>query len=128
CSFAIDEIYYISLSDANDEYMMIYGVCGKFPTDNSNFALEILNANLWFAENGGPYLCYEAGAQSLLLALRFPLDDATPEKLENEIEVVVKSMENLYLVLHNQGITLENEHMKIEEISSSDNKHYYAGR
>ncbi|EEV7915528.1 Tir chaperone family protein, partial [Escherichia coli] len=26
------------------------------------------------------------------------------------------------------GITLENEHMKIEEISSSDNKHYYAGR
>ncbi|EER7195288.1 Tir chaperone family protein, partial [Escherichia coli] len=24
--------------------------------------------------------------------------------------------------------TLENEHMKIEEISSSDNKHYYAGR
>ncbi|EOM2575196.1 type III secretion system LEE chaperone CesT, partial [Escherichia coli] len=115
-----------SLSDANDEYMMIYGVCGKFPTDNSNFALEILNANLWFAENGGPYLCYEAGAQSLLLALRFPLDDATPEKLENEIEVVVKSMENLYLVLHNQGITLENEHMKIEEISSSDNKHYYA--
>ncbi|EEV9988710.1 TPA: type III secretion system LEE chaperone CesT, partial [Escherichia coli] len=123
-----DEIYYISLSDANDEYMMIYGVCGKFPTDNSNFALEILNANLWFAENGGPYLCYEAGAQSLLLALRFPLDDATPEKLENEIEVVVKSMENLYLVLHNQGITLENEHMKIEEISSSDNKHYYAGR
>ncbi|EEZ7580089.1 TPA: Tir chaperone family protein, partial [Escherichia coli] len=25
-------------------------------------------------------------------------------------------------------ITLENEHMKIEEISSSDNKHYYAGR
>ncbi|EEX5921254.1 type III secretion system LEE chaperone CesT, partial [Escherichia coli] len=51
-----------------------------------------------------------------------------PEKLENEIEVVVKSMENLYLVLHNQGITLENEHMKIEEISSSDNKHYYAGR
>ncbi|EET6181895.1 type III secretion system LEE chaperone CesT, partial [Escherichia coli] len=71
---------------------------------------------------------YEAGAQSLLLALRFPLDDATPEKLENEIEVVVKSMENLYLVLHNQGITLENEHMKIEEISSSDNKHYYAGR
>ncbi|EEC9095456.1 TPA: type III secretion system LEE chaperone CesT, partial [Escherichia coli] len=124
----IDEIYYISLSDANDEYMMIYGVCGKFPTDNSNFALEILNANLWFAENGGPYLCYEAGAQSLLLALRFPLDDATPEKLENEIEVVVKSMENLYLVLHNQGITLENEHMKIEEISSSDNKHYYAGR
>ncbi|EED1121634.1 TPA: type III secretion system LEE chaperone CesT, partial [Escherichia coli] len=127
-SFAIDEIYYISLSDANDEYMMIYGVCGKFPTDNSNFALEILNANLWFAENGGPYLCYEAGAQSLLLALRFPLDDATPEKLENEIEVVVKSMENLYLVLHNQGITLENEHMKIEEISSSDNKHYYAGR
>ncbi|EOL9874114.1 type III secretion system LEE chaperone CesT, partial [Escherichia coli] len=125
--FAIDEIYYISLSDANDEYMMIYGVCGKFPTDNSNFALEILNANLWFAENGGPYLCYEAGAQSLLLALRFPLDDATPEKLENEIEVVVKSMENLYLVLHNQGITLENEHMKIEEISSSDNKHYYAG-
>ncbi|EEW5182052.1 Tir chaperone family protein, partial [Escherichia coli] len=23
---------------------------------------------------------------------------------------------------------LENEHMKIEEISSSDNKHYYAGR
>ncbi|EFL7312691.1 TPA: type III secretion system LEE chaperone CesT, partial [Escherichia coli] len=80
------------------------------------------------AENGGPYLCYEAGAQSLLLALRFPLDDATPEKLENEIEVVVKSMENLYLVLHNQGITLENEHMKIEEISSSDNKHYYAGR
>ncbi|EFL1139578.1 Tir chaperone family protein, partial [Escherichia coli] len=22
----------------------------------------------------------------------------------------------------------ENEHMKIEEISSSDNKHYYAGR
>ncbi|EET4937529.1 TPA: type III secretion system LEE chaperone CesT, partial [Escherichia coli] len=126
--FAIDEIYYISLSDANDEYMMIYGVCGKFPTDNSNFALEILNANLWFAENGGPYLCYEAGAQSLLLALRFPLDDATPEKLENEIEVVVKSMENLYLVLHNQGITLENEHMKIEEISSSDNKHYYAGR
>ncbi|EEC7264615.1 type III secretion system LEE chaperone CesT, partial [Escherichia coli] len=125
---AIDEIYYISLSDANDEYMMIYGVCGKFPTDNSNFALEILNANLWFAENGGPYLCYEAGAQSLLLALRFPLDDATPEKLENEIEVVVKSMENLYLVLHNQGITLENEHMKIEEISSSDNKHYYAGR
>ncbi|TJF66003.1 type III secretion system LEE chaperone CesT [Escherichia coli] len=128
CSFAIDEIYYISLSDANDEYMMIYGVCGKFPTDNSNFALEILNANFWFAENGGPYLCYEAGAQSLLLALRFPLDDATPEKLENEIEVVVKSMENLYLVLHNQGITLENEHMKIEEISSSDNKHYYAGR
>ncbi len=125
---SIDEIYYISLSDANDEYMMIYGVCGKFPTDNSNFALEILNANLWFAENGGPYLCYEAGAQSLLLALRFPLDDATPEKLENEIEVVVKSMENLYLVLHNQGITLENEHMKIEEISSSDNKHYYAGR
>ncbi|EET7106946.1 type III secretion system LEE chaperone CesT, partial [Escherichia coli] len=69
-----------------------------------------------------------SGAQSLLLALRFPLDDATPEKLENEIEVVVKSMENLYLVLHNQGITLENEHMKIEEISSSDNKHYYAGR
>ncbi len=45
CSFAIDEIYYISLSDANDEYMMIYGVCGKFPTDNPNFALEILNAN-----------------------------------------------------------------------------------
>ncbi|CTV61611.1 type III secretion system LEE chaperone CesT [Escherichia coli] len=128
CSFAIDEIYYISLSDANDEYMMIYGVCGKFPTDNPNFALDILNANLWFAENGGPYLCYESGAQSLLLALRFPLDDATPEKLENEIEVVVKSMENLYLVLHNQGITLENEHMKIEEISSSDNKHYYAGR
>nr|EFZ6210508.1 type III secretion system LEE chaperone CesT [Shigella boydii] len=126
--FAIDEIYYISLSDANDEYMMIYGVCGKFPIENTNFALEILNANLWFAENGGPYLCYEAGAQSLLLALRFPLDDATPEKLENEIEVVVKSMENLYLVLHNQGITLENEHMKIEEISSSDNKHYYAGR
>ncbi|HCN4558102.1 TPA: CesT family type III secretion system chaperone, partial [Escherichia coli] len=76
CSFAIDEIYYISLSDANDEYMMIYGVCGKFPTDNPNFALEILNANLWFAENGGPYLCYESGAQSLLLALRFPLDDA----------------------------------------------------
>lgn len=128
CSFAIDELYYISLSDSSDECMMIYGICGKFPTDQPNFALELLNANLWFAENGGPYLCYESGSQSLLLALRFPLDDSSPEKLENEIEVVVKSMENLYLVLHNEGITMDNSYLKIEEITSSSNKHYYAGR
>ncbi len=29
CSFAIDEIYYISLSDANDEYMMIMASVGN---------------------------------------------------------------------------------------------------
>lgn len=50
------------------------------------------------------------------------------KKLENEIEVVVKSMENLYLVLHNEGITMDNSYLKIEEITSSSNKHYYAGR
>lgn len=127
CSFAIDDLYYLSLSDANDECMMIYGICGKFPTDQPNFALELLNANLWFAENGGPYLCYEAGSQSLLLALRFPLDDSSPEKLENAIEAMVKSMENLYLVLHNEGIAIDNDYLKIEEITSNANKHYYTG-
>ncbi len=49
CSFAIDEIYYISLSDANDEYMMILWRLW-FPTDNPNFAFcDLAVASLWFA-------------------------------------------------------------------------------
>ncbi|ECG8589243.1 CesT family type III secretion system chaperone [Salmonella enterica subsp. salamae] len=111
CSFKIDNIYYVSLSDVSDDYMMIYGICGKFPLDSNNFALEVLNANLWFAEKGGPHLCYESGSQSLMLAARFPLDGSTSEKLEHAIEAVVKAMESLFRVLDSQGIILENYSM-----------------
>lgn len=85
---------------------MIYGFCGRL-LDNNNLAFEFLNANLWFAENNGPHLCYDNNSQSLLLALNFSLDESTVEKLEREIEVVIRSMENLYHILQDKGITLD---------------------
>lgn len=92
CSFLIDNCYRILLSSTNSEYIMIYGFCGRIP-DNNNLAFEFLNANLWFAENNGPHLCYENNSQSLLLALNLSLNESTVDKLECEIEVVIKSME-----------------------------------
>lgn len=87
---------------------MIYGFCGK-PPDN-NLAFEFLNANLWFAENNGPHLCYDNNSQSLLLALNFSLNESSVEKLECEIEVVIRSMENLYHILQDKGITLDTDY------------------
>ncbi|ASO62977.1 Tir chaperone family protein [Salmonella enterica subsp. arizonae serovar 53:-:- str. SA20100345] len=106
CSFLIDKRYHILMSSTNGEYIMIYGFCGRLP-DNNNLAFEFLNANLWFAENNGPHLCYDNNSQSLLLALNFSLDESTVEKLEREIEVVIRSMENLYHILQDKGITLD---------------------
>ncbi|AIP97238.1 CesT family type III secretion system chaperone [Salmonella enterica subsp. arizonae str. CFSAN000560] len=106
CSFLIDKRYHILMSSTNGEYIMIYGFCGRLP-GNNNLAFEFLNANLWFAENNGPHLCYDNNSQSLLLALNFSLDESTVEKLEREIEVVIRSMENLYHILQDKGITLD---------------------
>nr|VUD24567.1 putative cytoplasmic protein [Salmonella sp. NCTC 7297] len=92
CSFLIDNSYHILLSSTNDNYIMIYGFCGRLP-DNNNLAYEFLNANLWFAENNGPHLCYDNNSQSVLLALNFSLDESTVDKFEREIEVVIRSME-----------------------------------
>ncbi|AIJ07804.1 MULTISPECIES: CesT family type III secretion system chaperone [Edwardsiella] len=128
CSFFIDDLYCVSLSDASDEHMMIYGVCGKFPINEQGFALEILNANLWFAESGGPHLCYESGSESLLLALRVNLDHCTTDKLENEIEHVVNAMENLYLVFHNQGIELKNDLLNVSPFEKMEIKNYFSAR
>ncbi|ECZ6518674.1 CesT family type III secretion system chaperone, partial [Salmonella enterica] len=63
CSFIIDNRYRILLTSTNSEYIMIYGFCGR-PPDNNNLAFEFLNANLWFAENNGPHLCYDNNSQS----------------------------------------------------------------
>ncbi|ECI5109889.1 CesT family type III secretion system chaperone [Salmonella enterica subsp. diarizonae] len=109
CSFLIDNCYRILLSSTNSEYIMIYGFCGRLP-DNNNLAFEFLNANLWFAENNGPHLCYENNSQSLLLALNLSLNESTVDKLECEIEVVIKSMENLYHILQDKGITLDTDY------------------
>ncbi|ECG0942183.1 CesT family type III secretion system chaperone [Salmonella enterica subsp. salamae] len=106
CSFIIDNRYRILLTSTNSEYIMIYGFCGR-PPDNNNLALEFLNANLWFAENNGPHLCYDNNSQSLLLALNFSLNETSVEKLEYKIEVVIRSMENLYHILEGKGIILE---------------------
>ncbi|VEA60418.1 putative cytoplasmic protein [Salmonella enterica subsp. salamae] len=106
CSFIIDNRYRILLTSTNSEYIMIYGFCGR-PPDNNNLAFEFLNANLWFAENNGPHLCYDNNSQSLLLALNFSLNETSVEKLECEIEVVIRSMENLYHILEDKGIILE---------------------
>ncbi|ELR7068208.1 CesT family type III secretion system chaperone, partial [Salmonella enterica subsp. enterica serovar Schwarzengrund] len=75
CSFIIDNRYRILLTSTNSEYIMIYGFCGR-PPDNNNLAFEFLNANLWFAENNGPHLCYDNNSQSLLLALNFSLNES----------------------------------------------------
>lgn len=109
CSFLIDNCYRILLSSTNSEYIMIYGFCGRLP-DNNNLAFEFLNANLWFAENNGPHLCYENNSQSLLLALNLSLNESTVDKLECEIEVVIKSMENLYHILQDKGIILDTDY------------------
>ncbi|EAN8970215.1 CesT family type III secretion system chaperone [Salmonella enterica] len=106
CSFLIDNSYHILLSSTNDNYIMIYGFCGRLP-DNNNLAYEFLNANLWFAENNGPHLCYDDNSQSVLLALNFSLDESTVDKFEREIEVVIRSMENLSHILQDKGITLD---------------------
>ncbi|EJP4366793.1 CesT family type III secretion system chaperone, partial [Salmonella enterica] len=87
----------------------IYGFCGR-PPDNNNLAYEFLNANLWFAENNGPYLCYDNNSQSVLLALNFSLDESTVDKFEREIEVVIRSMENLSHILQDKGITLDTDY------------------
>ncbi|EAA6552393.1 CesT family type III secretion system chaperone [Salmonella enterica subsp. diarizonae] len=109
CSFLIDNCYRILLSSTNSEYIMIYGFCGRLP-DNNNLAFEFLNANLWFAENNGPHLCYGNNSQSLLLALNLSLNESTVDKLECEIEVVIKSMENLYHILQDKGIILDTDY------------------
>ncbi|EBT2375055.1 CesT family type III secretion system chaperone [Salmonella enterica] len=109
CSFLIDNCYRILLSSTNSEYIMIYGFCGRLP-DNNNLAFEFLNANLWFAENNGPHLCYENNSQSLLLALNLSLNESTVDKLECEIEVVIKSMVNLYHILQDKGIILDTDY------------------
>lgn len=109
CSFLIDNCYRILLSSTNSEYIMIYGFCGRLP-DNNNLAFEFLNANLWFAENNGPHLCYENNSQSLLLALNLSLNESTVDKLECEIEVLIKSMENLYHILQDKGIILDTDY------------------
>ncbi|EAU9427024.1 TPA_asm: CesT family type III secretion system chaperone [Salmonella enterica] len=109
CSFLIDNCYRILLSSTNSEYIMIYGFCGRLP-DNNNLAFEFLNANLWFAENNGPHLCYENNSQSLLLALNLSLNESTVDKLECEIEVVIKSMENFYHILQDKGIILDTDY------------------
>ncbi|EJX3081204.1 CesT family type III secretion system chaperone [Salmonella enterica] len=109
CSFLIDNCYRILLSSTNSEYIMIYGFCGRLP-DNNNLAFEFLNANLWFAENNGPHLCYENNSQSLLLALNLSLNESTVDKLECEIEVVIKSMENLYHILQDKEIILDTDY------------------
>lgn len=109
CSFLIDNCCRILLSSTNSEYIMIYGFCGRLP-DNNNLAFEFLNANLWFAENNGPHLCYENNSQSLLLALNLSLNESTVDKLECEIEVVIKSMENLYHILQDKGIILDTDY------------------
>ncbi|ELR5844303.1 CesT family type III secretion system chaperone [Salmonella enterica] len=109
CSFLIDNCYRILLSSTNSEYIMIYGFFGRLP-DNNNLAFEFLNANLWFAENNGPHLCYENNSQSLLLALNLSLNESTVDKLECEIEVVIKSMENLYHILQDKGIILDTDY------------------
>lgn len=106
CSFLIDNSHHILLSSTNSDYIMIYGFCGRLPYNN-NLAYEFLNANLWFAENNGPHLCYDNNSQSLLLALNFSLDESTVDKFECEIEVVIRSMENLYHILQDKGITLD---------------------
>ncbi|EFQ4630587.1 CesT family type III secretion system chaperone [Salmonella enterica] len=109
CSFLIDNSYHILLSSTNDNYIMIYGFCGRLP-DNNNLAYEFLNANLWFAENNGPHLCYDNNSQSVLLALNFSLDESTVDKFEHEIEVVIRSMENLSHILQDKGITLDTDY------------------
>ncbi|EFV4954971.1 CesT family type III secretion system chaperone [Salmonella enterica] len=109
CSFLIDNSYHILLSSTNDNYIMIYGFCGR-PSDNNNLAYEFLNANLWFAENNGPHLCYDNNSQSVLLALNFSLDESTVDKFEREIEVVIRSMENLSHILQDKGITLDTDY------------------
>ncbi|EAY1965244.1 CesT family type III secretion system chaperone [Salmonella enterica] len=109
CSFLIDNSYHILLSSTNDNYIMIYGFCGSLP-DNNNLAYEFLNANLWFAENNGPHLCYDDNSQSVLLALNFSLDESTVDKFEREIEVVIRSMENLSHILQDKGITLDTDY------------------
>ncbi|EIM8935028.1 CesT family type III secretion system chaperone [Salmonella enterica] len=109
CSFLIDNSYHILLSSTNDNYIMIYGFCGRLP-DNNNLAYEFLNANLWFAENNGPHLCYDNNSQSVLLALNFSLDESTVDKFEREIEVVIRSMENLSHILQDKGITLDTDY------------------
>ncbi|ECE0728506.1 CesT family type III secretion system chaperone [Salmonella enterica subsp. houtenae] len=109
CSFLIDNNYHILLSSTNDNYIMIYGFCGRLP-DNNNLAYEFLNANLWFAENNGPHLCYDNNSQSVLLALNFSLDESTVDKFEREIEVVIRSMENLSHILQDKGITLDTDY------------------
>ncbi|ELN5467622.1 CesT family type III secretion system chaperone, partial [Salmonella enterica] len=80
------------------------------PPDNNNLAFEFLNANLLFAENNGPHLCYDNNSQSLLLALNFSFNESSVEKLECEIEVVIRSMENLYHILQDKGITLDTDY------------------
>lgn len=109
CSFLIDNSYHILLSSTNDNYIMIYGFCGRLP-DNNNLAYEFLNTNLWFAENNGPHLCYDNNSQSVLLALNFSLDESTVDKFEREIEVVIRSMENLSHILQDKGITLDTDY------------------
>ncbi|MEK57299.1 CesT family type III secretion system chaperone [Salmonella enterica] len=109
CSFLIDNSYHILLSSTNDNYIMIYGFCGRLP-NNNNLAYEFLNANLWFAENNGPHLCYDDNSQSVLLALNFSLDESTVDKFEREIEVVIRSMENLSHILQDKGITLDTDY------------------
>ncbi|EKT1926647.1 CesT family type III secretion system chaperone [Salmonella enterica] len=109
CSFLIDNSYHILLSSTNDNYIMIYGFCGRLP-DNNNLAYEFLNANLWFAENNGPHLCYDDNSQSVLLALNFSLDESTVDKFEREIEVVIRSMENLSHILQDKGIILDTDY------------------
>ncbi|EGB4370031.1 CesT family type III secretion system chaperone [Salmonella enterica] len=109
CSFLIDNSYHILLSSTNDNFIMIYGFCGRLP-DNNNLAYEFLNANLWFAENNGPHLCYDNNSQSVLLALNFSLDESTVDKFEREIEVVIRSMENLSHILQDKGITLDTDY------------------
>ncbi|ECF6073916.1 CesT family type III secretion system chaperone [Salmonella enterica subsp. houtenae] len=108
-SFLIDNSYHILLSSTNDNYIMIYGFCGRLP-DNNNLAYEFLNANLWFAENNGPHLCYDDNSQSVLLALNFSLDESTVDKFEREIEVVIRSMESLSHILQDKGITLDTDY------------------
>lgn len=109
CSFIIDNRYRILLTSTNSEYIMIYGFCGR-PRIIIILLLNFSMLIYGLQRIMNAHLCYDNNSQSLLLALNFSLNESSVEKLECEIEVVIRSMENLYHILQDKGITLDTDY------------------
>lgn len=108
CSFIIDNRYRILLTSTNSEYIMIYG----FAEDLRIIIILLLNFSMliYGLQRIMDHICVMIITHNHYYWLNFSLNESSVEKLECEIEVVIRSMENLYHILQDKGITLDTDY------------------